>query len=371
MFPAPPSPLDALADASVPLAGRPRRQAPAAFVRLLGIIAWAAAGVHLLFLALFLALGARTMVQVNGVSLVVFLVAAHLIRTGRWQRGAYLIAAEVLAHAALAVLATGWETGFHLYLLVLVPISFLSRTLGARTQWRVALAVLAYTLALRWVAGQGAPWNEIPPAATLLLQCFNTAMTLLLLAVFSFVYSRLVTQAEQRLAAWAATDALTGLANRRHWLAQAELAQARQLRSPARLAVVLADIDHFKQVNDTHGHDRGDAVLRAVARTLAEAVRESDVVARWGGEEFIVLLHGADLRAALDVAEHLRVQVQNLQIPHTSGGTLNLSMSFGVTELRAAEHVQDAIRRSDQALYEAKHAGRNRVGCCALDGPQA
>lgn len=364
MPPAPTISQTSATPAAPPRPGAPGTPRHRSFVQLLGNIAWAAAGVHLVFLALFVALDATVMVMANIVSVATFVLAALLVRAGHWRSAAYLMVGEVLAHAALAVLGVGWEAGFHLYLMVLIPTTFQSRGLPAGTRWRIALCVITYILSLRWASSVLMPWHPLPEHTTLLLQSFNIAMSLLLLAQFAFVYSGLVTRAEEQLARWATTDALTGLANRRGWLEQVELAQSRQRRQPTPLSIVLADIDHFKAVNDLHGHEGGDLALRAVARTLEATVREADQVARWGGEEFIVLLHGADLHAAVDVAEHLRAQIQHIELTH-QGRPLLLSMSFGVTELHSVEPLLPAIRRADDALYAAKDEGRNRVRACA------
>jgi diguanylate cyclase (GGDEF)-like protein len=159
----------------------------------------------------------------------------------------------------------------------------------------------------------------------------------------------------------ATTDALTGCLNRRALEERlaGELAYARRQRSP--LGVVLVDLDHFKAINDGHGHDVGDRVLQHTARALKATVRVSDVVARMGGEEFCVVLRDADARRSAELAERLR---RAIATPVDGGPeALRPTASFGVTSFDAArEEGMDAVfRRADQALYRAKHAGRNRV----------
>jgi diguanylate cyclase (GGDEF)-like protein/hemerythrin-like metal-binding protein len=155
------------------------------------------------------------------------------------------------------------------------------------------------------------------------------------------------------------TDALTGVANRQAFdeAIGREVARARRFRQP--LAVVLLDLDHFKQVNDRHGHAGGDQVLVGAAHLFAERVRESDLVARWGGEEFAVVTPMTDAAGAVRLAEKLRglLEVE----PHGRVGPV--TASFGVAELRADDTVQTMLRRADAALYEAKAAGRNLVRC--------
>ncbi len=159
----------------------------------------------------------------------------------------------------------------------------------------------------------------------------------------------------------ATTDSLTGLANRRAFLAGAEAERARTARHKRSMAVVLFDVDHFKMVNDTHGHNVGDMVLDAVGSALMRDARKGDLPARWGGEEFIIALHSSDLGGGLVVAERLRALVAALQIRTPAGVILNVTASFGVACLNPQESIESLIDRADRAMYSAKSSGRNRV----------
>ncbi|AWN50958.1 sensor domain-containing diguanylate cyclase [Methylobacterium sp. 17Sr1-1] len=162
----------------------------------------------------------------------------------------------------------------------------------------------------------------------------------------------------------AGTDLLTGLLNRRGFARPAEEAFA-QARSGCGVAVLVADIDHFKRVNDQHGHDAGDAVIRHVGALLAEAVRGSDTVARFGGEEFVVLLVGPGGTEALLTAERLCAAVRAAEIAH-GGRAIPVTISIGVATVSARDaDIQAAIARADAALYEAKARGRDRVSAAA------
>ncbi len=170
-------------------------------------------------------------------------------------------------------------------------------------------------------------------------------------------------QAEE-LRILAATDPLTGLWNRRSFLEKAEHEVQRARRYGRALSVVMVDIDFFKKVNDTHGHDGGDAVLRRFSQVLKSGVRQSDVVGRWGGEEFVLLLPETDIAAAGAVADTLRRQVAAAPADLPDGATLAITASFGVSTLSGeGDEVTDMLRRADEALYEAKHSGRDRVAC--------
>jgi diguanylate cyclase (GGDEF)-like protein len=175
----------------------------------------------------------------------------------------------------------------------------------------------------------------------------------------------------QQLQAAARTDAKTGLLNAAAWQREADTELARTQRTHDPLALLLIDIDHFKRVNDTHGHLVGDQVLVGVATTLCGQLRDYDVVGRFGGEEFVVLLPGADTVEACRVAERLRGRVRRLAVP-AEEGTVGVTISVGVALFRM--HGQDLIEllaAADLALYRAKQSGRDRVCLPAVDGPKA
>ncbi len=167
-------------------------------------------------------------------------------------------------------------------------------------------------------------------------------------------------EANRRLAEMSSTDSLTGLANRRAFLEASERELHRAARSGQHCSVVMVDLDHFKQVNDRHGHAAGDAMLKAAASSLRAVLRGEDLVARWGGEEFILFLPNTDSGAALSVAEKARLALA-AAAPAGDGGTGCVTGSFGIATHRAGRTLESTIDAADHALYRAKEAGRNRV----------
>jgi two-component system, cell cycle response regulator len=155
-------------------------------------------------------------------------------------------------------------------------------------------------------------------------------------------------------------DELTGLANRGHILAVLREALDSARREHTSLAVIMADLDWFKAVNDAHGHLVGDAVLRHVAARLRSVVRDFDTVGRYGGEEFIIVLAGKRPEVVHRIAERIRRQVAATPI-HAEGHVISLSLSLGVATATDRDSVESLITRADVALYRAKQAGRNQV----------
>lgn len=157
-------------------------------------------------------------------------------------------------------------------------------------------------------------------------------------------------------------DGLTGLWNRRYVsdALRGEIERGRRYKRP--LSVVMLDLDRFKKVNDTFGHQAGDAVLRALAETIGKTVRDSDIAGRFGGEEFLTLLPETDMDGAVHFAERLLLAVQELEIPHESQ-VLRVTASLGVTEWSAHREeitMDEIVRRADVALYWAKDSGRDQ-----------
>ena len=157
-------------------------------------------------------------------------------------------------------------------------------------------------------------------------------------------------------------DALTGLCNRRGFLERALPLHAASNRDGTQLALLLIDIDHFKAINDRHGHDAGDRALVAVADRLRALSRPDDIVARWGGEEFLLLLPDMPIPIAHDFAERLRASLAAVAVALADGGEVRLTASIGLAGGTASTSFDGLLREADAALYAAKQAGRDRVG---------
>jgi diguanylate cyclase (GGDEF)-like protein/PAS domain S-box-containing protein len=172
-----------------------------------------------------------------------------------------------------------------------------------------------------------------------------------------------LTLAQRELEQMALHDPLTGLANRRKFMSRYELELARQRRSGGSLSLLLIDIDHFKEINDRWGHLVGDDCLRRIANVLSSNLRVVDLIARFGGEEFIVLLCDTGLEQALRIAEQLRQVVAATRLEAPDGTTIGLTVSIGVASRPDgdARDFDQLLADADAGAYAAKHAGRDRV----------
>jgi diguanylate cyclase (GGDEF)-like protein len=227
---------------------------------------------------------------------------------------------------------------------------------AARFRPRVVIAALTLTVALILSATLA-----VDPHATLHDPVGVIATLALLAGVVSIVWALQAAELHHRDEA--ILDPLTGLLNRHALIPRfAEISQQARL-SDQPVCLVLCDVDGFKQINDAHGHDRGDAALRDVAYELRKRLRSFELVYRLGGEEFLIVLPGIELRSGSDTAERLRAAVERAR---PTG--ISITISLGVSAARGAQVDYDTLfKAADDALYEAKRAGRNRVVAAAVD----
>ncbi len=188
----------------------------------------------------------------------------------------------------------------------------------------------------------------------------NLLICLLVTTVVLVLVIRLMRRYQHSIAALATTDSLTGLPNRRGFelLAGQALQEARRERKP--LVALLLDLDHFKMLNDTYGHQAGDQVLQGFAQNLRDGLRQADIICRWGGEEFIILLKDTSSATAHQLAEKVRNEVAAQRYPF-KGVNLHVTTSIGLAEMHPEDALDSLIGRADRGLYRAKQSGRNCV----------
>jgi diguanylate cyclase (GGDEF)-like protein len=268
--------------------------------------------------------------------------------------------AELFVYVTYMGAYLGPESGFHYLILVTIPIVMVAGRIGLRFKWFIVAGVVLFLLALE--SGVAVPVSEklFPSQIVVGFHAFNIALVALVLGLGAQNHFIVMSEYQTLLTQQAYLDPLTGLLNRRALLETAEksVTRARRLGSP--FAVVIGDVDLFRQVNDQHGHATGDSVLRQVSALLQEMARGYDSVYRWGGEEFLIVLPDATLDDAAAIAERIRQQFSEKPLA-VEKLALHITLTLGVAQLDGFESLEGTIHRADQALYLGKRQGRNQV----------
>jgi diguanylate cyclase (GGDEF)-like protein len=314
---------------------------------------------HALFVGVFAWLGVPLLAVFNTFSVAAWIGARVANRRRLAGTAALLLFLEVVSHAILACRLLGWNSGFHYYLIPIVPFLMFHDRISTRTAIIGSAGVTAIYLLLRAATIDIVP-GFVAPAALRAVDYGNIAIPLVALGVISAYFRVASLEVERDMESLAMTDALTKLPNRRRMRELLDAERTRCARQGHPFGVVLGDIDGFKLINDTCGHDCGDHVLTEVAGTLRGVVRGQDAVGRWGGEEFLFLLPDTDLHGAGIVAEKLRRALVGARISFAER-QVPVAMTFGVAVCTRDSTVEDAISRADRALYSGKHAGKNQV----------
>jgi diguanylate cyclase (GGDEF)-like protein len=309
---------------------------------------------------------------VMGAFLVGALLFYAVIRTGLNERFASdpsLTLAQTTFGIAISVAAyaiTGPARGGVLTLLVLILVftMFSMRPIQARGVALFAITLLAAVML--WKAHSDPA--RYPPA----IEAIHFVFAAIVVSGVSVLAGRMgamrarlqeqkleLQRAVEQIGQLATRDELTGLVNRRHMATLMQTEQARQRRDASKMTLAMLDIDHFKRINDNHGHQAGDAVLKAFAEVSRNSLRGTDVLARWGGEEFLLMLPATNPQQALRSIERLREGVARLSFDTIAAG-LTVTFSAGLSPCDDDAPMQACIERADQAMYKAKVTGRNR-----------
>ena len=325
--------------------------------QLIRFCALAAFFVHMAFIPIFAHQGVMELALFNIASITIHATAFWLARPGgKVGLGADLIGIEVAAHAIAATVAIGWDSGFHYLMIPLVPVCMLSTTRTRPVRLAVVVIASLQYMGLMYWSDHYEPYYQIAPEILHILN-YGCATTLFLtFMTIAARYHDIIAEAQEALAREAATDPLTGALNRRR---MTQLAS--ELQTSQQSALLLCDLDHFKRINDTYGHDAGDKVLQTFHQLLQDGARSGDYVARWGGEEFLVLLPNTEMDVARQVAHRLRQQLERTPITLCDGSTLRVTVTIGIARMALGDSLQSAVRRADEALYRGKEAGRNQV----------
>lgn len=280
-------------------------------------------------------------------SLLMALAMLSLLEHFQWR---VVVASLVLATQSAAILRSLYTSG---------ESAFGRSILLVMAGFTALLSVMLFR-ALSALTGVLTPHTFLDSGAVQSLTFVTTFSVSLLTSLgFVFMTKERADETNRRLAA---LDELTGIANRRFIISALDRDVARAIRTRESMAVMMVDIDHFKRINDSYGHLAGDAVLRSVADLIQHRIRAQDIVGRYGGEEFLVVLADTSLQGAQQLAEQLRTAVESALCRH-AGESLSVTVSIGVFggRLEPGDSWDQIIHAADMALYDAKQSGRNRV----------
>lgn len=326
--------------------------------------------VHVFLLCMFIALRITPLYLFNTVSVATYLISTRLISKEKYLPLYYITYFEIILHSFVATLCIGWQFGFAQYIIGVIPVGFyVCYTLDTKRRKLVmatqnAVAASALFLSCKFLSYYTEPFYNIDnPVIEFSLYTFNSICTFLFLILFSLIYVFEIkwTHAKLRhqntiLEQLANTDPLTGLYNRRSM--QMFIDQAMQ--SDLSFSLIMGDIDDFKKINDTYGHDFGDIALHDIAQIAVEQVGEHGYVCRWGGEELLILISNSTHDQTYQIAESIRQHVEH-HIFESSSKWIHCTLTLGVAIYQKGMTVGETITQADNNLYRGKHDGKNRV----------
>lgn len=325
---------------------------------LFAIVGYIGTPVHIVLIPYFALVGATWLAVLNVASAAAWGYAMYANRAGRHNVANTLVTIEVFTHSVACAATLGLSLGFQHYLWGGVTFIMLNNRLG---RWSIAAITTGLTLTflLLSLLADSIPYSYGYPGLVPYVHSVNVVIAFVATALTAYHFRTSSHDAEREFEQLASTDALTGLYNRRRLTEEIEQRIALADREALELSVVLVDIDHFKSVNDTRGHDAGDAVLQEVARRLARRLRKTDLIGRWGGEEFLVLLHGPHEHAEAMAASLCdAIAAEDVSLPR---GSVPVAVTVGGSHYRPGESLDACIKRADLAMYRGKEAGRGRI----------
>jgi len=347
-----------LAVTSVTQSQQPSESAGGAFWSTLKRISVVAGAINAFWVVLFFSLGSTSLALLSVTSVGMYWACYWLIEARKNRPAVFLWWTEVLGHVIVATLLLGWNSGYYLYLFLCIP--GLLASASRKQAGRGVLLVVLLFFVLHFASVRIGPIEPLPHFETMVVTWLNYLIIFVVLYSMTAVYREKVRRAEEKMHEKAMTDSLTGVSNRVHFHIRATTEVARARRESQPICLLLIDVDHFKRVNDRYGHETGDTVLRQVAKVMQAGLREIDVLARWGGEEFLIMLPGSSLERSAEISKRLRDAIAAQRF-EAGAEAISVTISVGVAILGNKEDMNAAIGRADKALYSSKASGRNRV----------
>ena len=330
-------------------------------------IFFAALLLHLVFLILFSWLNIAELAYFNIFSIAIFSLIIIINRRGLHPFALYPAYLEVNIHALYSVYLLGWDTGFFYYILAIGPMLFFySRT---SIFWKLLLSAISVLLMVSlYIYTLGSQHiYTLPSYISISMYVANLACTFIFLSYMSYYYAQAASYSESKLRKisseyekQATRDSLTGLLNRRAMRDKLDNEVSMFKRNGKPFVLVVGDIDNFKSLNDKYGHLGGDEIIMSVSKILLQGIREYDIICRWGGEEFLMILHDCQVDVARTRINKIRSKIEIHPITYHEN-IINVTMTFGLCEYRESVNITECIETADKALYHGKKIGKNCV----------
>jgi len=326
--------------------------------------------IHLVYLIIYLIMGINELIMFNIFSIMFYAIVAFICT--RKPSMLLLVLIEIIAFTFYSEIILGDGCGFQLIFISIVPAAFyviyLNKIKTIITSYIVAGSFISFILlTVLNKFGVVTPKVEISSINALVISLVNSIMVFAVIITTSMIFIKKIKQKEtglenqnERLSRLANVDPLTELLNRRSINQKLELSMQRKINLNVDFTVAIADIDNFKDLNDTRGHDCGDKVLKNIAEEIKRAVRDSDYVCRWGGEEILILFCGSGQEASGRVLERIRKNIEENGGMY-QGSRIDVTMTFGVSSSEKYSSVKDIILKADENLYHGKKSGKNCI----------
>ena len=330
----------------------------------IGFYALLVAGItHLLFIPLFFFLNIPVLALVNILSVAIyfysiFYLGLDAIRSKNDKFIGWLVYGELLTHGILASYYLGLESGFHYYIYVLAFLPFFTFNYSVFIRTIRLIGIIATSILLNTYLNNYSPPVVINEQYLSFIGNLNLLVFLLIASGLSYLYTLSANAHQNNLLHYSTIDSLTELYNRRYLISIVKREMKQSVRVHKDISLLIIDIDYFKKINDTYGHTIGDSVIINLARTLKSTVRPENIVSRWGGEEFVILLPNCNAEELTIVATRLRLEIAQIVTLYNEE-EISITVTIGGATLLKDESFDQFISRADKALYRGKEKGRN------------
>lgn len=323
--------------------------------------------IHVTLLISFIFSGATFMGNINVISVSFYIFSYLVIQKGRYSLYVFTMCIEIWVHMTLGVVFLGWDVGFQLYCFILIPMIFLASYIGISTNKKLFLPILISVIDVStFMFCLFYTRNHNPISLGILsyeqseyFYMLNIAIVFigLIAIMYFFVYNAV--HAEKTLHRLAEYDELTGLYNRRFIRDVLDDVYYDYISNGCLFSVAITDIDDFKNVNDTFGHDAGDYVLKTLGERFKAGISDNEIVGRWGGEEFIVIFeNGSSFEDCYNTMDKIRQSIESKPFSY-EGHNISITLTIGVAIYEEGMSITDIIRKADSRLYKGKAGGKN------------